>query len=143
MPSEAAELHVMGGIHACEHAALSLFPLFALCDRHDVAGISYVRHPELKRAAFFLYDGIPGGVGIAAGLFERTESLLDTTLQMIADCECEEGCPACVHSPKCGSGNRPIDKAAAVQTLRLLLARDPLPAIDARGLEADTVATRG
>ncbi|MBW2398858.1 MAG: DEAD/DEAH box helicase [Deltaproteobacteria bacterium] len=127
---EAAELHVMGGIHACEHAALSLFPLFALCDRHDVAGISYVRHPELKRAAFFLYDGIPGGVGIAAGLFERTESLLDTTLQMIADCECEEGCPACVHSPKCGSGNRPIDKAAAVQTLRLLLARDPLPVID-------------
>jgi DEAD/DEAH box helicase domain-containing protein len=127
---EAAELHVMGGIHASEHAALSLFPLFALCDRHDVAGISYVRHPELKRAAFFLYDGIPGGVGIAAGLFERTESLLEATLQMIADCECEEGCPACVHSPKCGSGNRPIDKAAAVQTLRLLLAHDPLPAID-------------
>jgi len=127
---EAAELHVMGGIHASEHAALSLFPLFALCDRHDVAGISYVRHPELLRAAFFLYDGIPGGVGIAASLFERTESLLDATLQMIADCDCEEGCPACVHSPKCGSGNRPIDKQAAVMTLRLLLARDPLPAID-------------
>ena len=44
---EAAGRHVMGGIHAAEHAALSLFPLFALCDRHDVAGISYVRHPQL------------------------------------------------------------------------------------------------
>jgi DEAD/DEAH box helicase domain-containing protein len=125
---EAAERHVMGGIHASEHAALSLFPLFALCDRHDVAGISYVRHPQLKCAAFFLYDGHPGGVGIAASLFERTEALLDATLQMIADCDCEDGCPGCVHSPRCGSGNRPIDKAAAIQTLRLLLARDPLPA---------------
>jgi len=125
---EAAGRHVMGGIHATEHAALSLFPLFALCDRHDVAGISYVRHPQLSAAAIFLYDGHPGGVGIAASLFEHIEALLDATLQMIADCDCEDGCPACVHSPKCGSGNRPIDKAAAIQTLRLLLARDPLPA---------------
>jgi len=133
---EAAERHVMGGIHAVEHAALALFPLFALCDRHDVAGISYVRHPQLKRAAFFLYDGIPGGVGIAASLFDRTEALLEATLRMIADCECEDGCPACVHSPKCGSGNRPIDKAAAVQTLRLLLAHDPLPAAASRPAES-------
>ncbi|MFQ5418366.1 MAG: Zn-binding domain-containing protein [Myxococcota bacterium] len=117
----------MGGIHASEHAALALFPLFALCDRHDVAGISYVRHPQLARACFFLYDGIPGGVGIAASLFDRAEALLEATLETIADCDCDEGCPACVHSPRCGSGNRPIDKRAAIQTLRLLLALDPLP----------------
>jgi len=124
---EAAGRHVMGGIHASEHAALSLFPLFALCDRHDVAGISYTRHPQTGHAAIFFYDGQPGGVGLAASMFDRIEVLLDATCDLISDCPCDEGCPACVHSPKCGSGNRPIDKAAAVMTLRLLLARDPLP----------------
>jgi len=124
---ESAGRHVMGGIHASEHAALSLFPLFALCDRHDVAGISYTRHPQIGHAAVFFYDGQPGGVGLAASMFDRVEVLLDATCDLIADCACDEGCPACVHSPKCGSGNRPIDKAAAVMALRLLLARDPLP----------------
>jgi DEAD/DEAH box helicase domain-containing protein len=128
---ERAGRHVMGGIHAVEHAALSLFPLFALCDRHDVGGISYVRQAQLERAAFFLYDGHPGGVGIAASLFDRVESLLEATHDLIAHCPCEEGCPACVHSPKCGSGNRPIDKAAALELLGLLLAREPLPALEA------------
>ncbi len=123
-----ASRHPMGGIHALEHAALSLFPLFALCDRHDVGGISYTHHPQLGRAAVFFYDGYPGGVGIASSLFDRVETLLETTLACIRDCECEEGCPACVHSPKCGSGNRPIDKQAAIQVLRLCLALDPLPA---------------
>jgi DEAD/DEAH box helicase domain-containing protein len=125
---ETAGRHVMGGIHASEHAALSLFPLFALCDRHDVAGISYTRHPQIGHAAVFFYDGQPGGVGLAASMFDRIEVLLDATCDLISDCPCDDGCPACVHSPKCGSGNRPIDKAAAVMTLRLLLARDPLPA---------------
>jgi len=124
---EVAGRHVMGGIHASEHAALSLFPLFALCDRHDVAGISYTRHPQIGHAAIFFYDGQPGGVGLAASMFDRVEVLLDATCDLISDCPCDDGCPACVHSPKCGSGNRPIDKAAAVMTLRLLLARDPLP----------------
>ena len=124
---ETAGRHVMGGIHASEHAALSLFPLFALCDRHDVAGISYTRHPQIGLAAVFFYDGQPGGVGLAASMFDRIEVLLDATCDLISDCPCDDGCPACVHSPKCGSGNRPIDKEAAVMTLRLLLTRDPLP----------------
>jgi len=126
---EADKRHVMGGIHAVEHAALSLFPLFALCDRHDVGGISYTRHPQLGRPAIFLYDAHPGGVGITASLFDRVESLLEATLELVADCPCDDGCPACVHSPKCGSGNRPIDKVAALRVLELLLGREALPAL--------------
>jgi DEAD/DEAH box helicase domain-containing protein len=125
---EARDRHFMGGIHAVEHAALALCPLFALCDRHDVAGISYARHPQLGKPAIFLYDSHPGGAGLAPGLFDRVESLLEATRELVTDCECEEGCPSCVHSPKCGSGNRPIDKAAARHVLELLLAREPLPA---------------
>jgi DEAD/DEAH box helicase domain-containing protein len=119
--------HFMGGIHAVEHAALALCPLFTLCDRHDVAGISYARHPQLGKPAVFLYDSHPGGAGLAPSLFDRVEALLEATLELVAGCDCEEGCPACVHSPKCGSGNRPIDKRAAAATLELLLARAPLP----------------
>ncbi len=125
---EAADGHFMGGIHAVEHAALALCPLFALCDRHDVAGISYARHPQLGKPAVFLYDAHPGGAGLAPALFERLEALLEATLELVAGCECEGGCPSCVHSPKCGSGNRPIDKPAARHVLELLLARAALPA---------------
>ena len=108
--------HVMGALHAVEHAALSLFPLFALCDRFDVAGITYRHHPELGRAAIFLYDGHEGGLGLAAGLFDRIEALLEATRERLRECECETGCPGCVHSPRCGNGNRPIDKAGRAST---------------------------
>lgn len=120
-------LHPMGGLHAIEHTALGLFPLFALCDRHDVGGITTLAHPQVGRAAIFLYDGHAGGLGLATSLFDRFETLLEAAHERIRDCACETGCPACVHSPKCGSGNRPIDKAGALRALRLLLAHEPLP----------------
>jgi DEAD/DEAH box helicase domain-containing protein len=126
--------HVMGALHAVEHAALSLFPLFALCDRFDVAGITYRHHPELGRAAIFLYDGHEGGLGLTASLWERIEALLEATRERLAECPCESGCPGCVHSPRCGNGNRPIDKAGAQDALELLLGRGSiaLPAEAAR-----------
>ncbi|MDJ0787729.1 MAG: DEAD/DEAH box helicase [Myxococcota bacterium] len=123
----AEEHHPMGSIHAIEHAALALFPLFALCDRFDVAGISTTRHPELGLAAVFFYDAHAGGVGLAPAVFSRIEALLEATHELISGCECDSGCPACVHSPRCGNGNRPIDKQGAVRALDLLLGREPLP----------------
>jgi DEAD/DEAH box helicase domain-containing protein len=139
---EATGRHLMGGIHAVEHAALSLFPLFALCDRHDVAGISYVRHPQVGGAAIFFYDQHAGGVGLAPSVFERIETLLETTLELIRDCPCQEGCPACVHSPKCGSGNRPIDKEASVRVLELLTGCEALPAVERRPAAPPGLAER-
>jgi DEAD/DEAH box helicase domain-containing protein len=130
--------HPMGGLHAVEHAALALFPLFALCDRHDVGGITTLAHPQIGRAAIFLYDGHAGGLGLAARLFDRIETLLEATLDRVRDCDCETGCPACVHSPRCGNGNRPIDKAAAATALELLLAHRPLPRLAAPPSEAAT-----
>lgn len=121
--------HVMGGIHAVEHAALAIFPLFALCDRFDVAGISLTRHPQLGHAAVFFYDGHEGGMGLTASVFDRIEALLETTQRLIHDCPCENGCPGCVHSPRCGNGNRPIDKAAALRVLELMLGQEELPAL--------------
>lgn len=123
---EARGLHFMGGIHAIEHAAIGMFPLFALCDRNDIGGICYPHHPELEKGAIFIYDGHPGGVGLAQRGFEVVAELLERTLEHVSACECEEGCPSCIHSPKCGSGNKPLDKAAAILVLECLLGRVPL-----------------
>ncbi len=119
-------LHFMGGIHAIEHAAIGIFPLFALCDRNDIGGICYPYHPQLEKSAIFIYDGHPGGVGLAQKGYEIVEELLDKTLDHLKTCTCEEGCPSCIHSPKCGSGNKPLDKAAAVLLLDALTGRIPL-----------------
>lgn len=125
---EGRGLHFMGGIHAIEHGAIGIFPLFALCDRNDIGGICYPHHPDLDKGAVFIYDGHPGGVGLAQRGFEVVSDLLDRTLEHLRDCECEDGCPSCIHSPKCGSGNKPLDKAAAVLLLECLLGRVPIEA---------------
>jgi DEAD/DEAH box helicase domain-containing protein len=115
------ELHFMGGIHAVEHATISLIPLFALCDRNDVGGISFTRHKQMDGGAVFFYDGYPGGAGIADHVFEIIEELLEKTLKLISTCPCWEGCPSCIQSPKCGAGNKPLDKKASIRVLESLL----------------------
>ncbi|MDP2848800.1 MAG: DEAD/DEAH box helicase [Humidesulfovibrio sp.] len=123
--AEAEYLHFMGGIHALEHAAIGILPLLVMTDRNDLGGISTPMHPQTGGAAVFIYDGMPGGAGLTREAFSRAEELLERTLAVVADCPCELGCPSCVHSPKCGSGNRPIDKAAARFLLRELTSGQP------------------
>ena len=114
-------LQLMGGIHAIEHGAIGIFPLFALCDRNDIGGICYPWHPQVEKTAIFIYDGYPGGVGLAQRGYEVVSELFQKTLDHIRTCECENGCPSCIHSPKCGNGNKPLDKKAAIVILEFLL----------------------
>ena len=116
--AEAGCLHFMGGIHAVEHAAIGMFPLLVMADRNDLGGISTPWHSQVQSAAVFIYDGIPGGAGLSRQACHQAEALLDLTLKSIQTCSCDAGCPSCVHSPKCGSGNRPIDKKAAIFILK-------------------------
>lgn len=133
---QSAGLHFMGGIHALEHAAIAVFPLFALCDRNDIGGISTPEHEQVCRAAIFIYDGHPGGVGLAHHIFGRIEDLLAKTRALVAECPCEDGCPSCIHSPKCGSGNKPLDKQACLAVLTCLL--EPEKGLEAlRKVQAD------
>ncbi|MGE4264484.1 MAG: DEAD/DEAH box helicase [Desulfovibrio sp.] len=125
--AEAEYLHFMGGIHALEHAAIGILPLLVMTDRNDLGGISTPMHPQTGGAAVFIYDAMPGGAGLTREAFAKAEELLARTLAVVTDCPCELGCPSCVHSPKCGSGNRPIDKAAARFLLRELTSGQPGP----------------
>ncbi len=119
-------LQLMGGIHAIEHGSIGIFPLFALCDRNDIGGICYPWHPQVEKTAIFIYDGYPGGVGLAQRGYEVISELFQKTLDHIRTCECEDGCPSCIHSPKCGNGNKPLDKKAAIVILEFLLGHIPI-----------------
>jgi DEAD/DEAH box helicase domain-containing protein len=141
VPSEIEELlrgeerHFMGALHAAEHAAIAFLPLHALCDRGDIGGISLPLHPQLGCGGVFIYDGHPGGVGIAARGFADLPALLERVRRHVAACECEIGCPSCIQSPKCGNGNRPLDKAGAVRLLDLLLDPEALGVGSVRRVE--------
>ena len=100
-----------------------MLPLFAMCDRNDIGGVSTPCHPDSGMAQIFIYDGYPGGVGIAEKGYHLIEQLWQTTLMLVADCPCAEGCPGCIQSPKCGDNNQPLDKAASVLLLEDILKR--------------------
>jgi len=114
-------LDLAGGLHATEHAAIALLPIFALCDRNDVGGMSTALHADTGRAQVFIYDAFPGGIGIAEKGFELVEELWRATLRAISECPCESGCPSCIQSPKCGNNNEPLDKKAAELVLGALV----------------------
>ena len=116
-----AKLDFAGGLHATEHAAIGLLPLFALCDRNDIGGVSTPLHPDTGRAQVFIYDAHPGGIGIAEKGYEVITHLWEATLKAVAECPCTEGCPSCIQSPKCGNNNKPLDKKAALLLLEGLL----------------------
>ncbi|MFV0420996.1 DEAD/DEAH box helicase [Oleidesulfovibrio sp.] len=111
---ENAYLHFMGSIHALEHAAIGILPLIVMTDRNDLGGISTPMHLQVGKPCVFVYDGMPGGAGLSRMAFDKAEELFASTRKVIAECRCETGCPSCVQSPKCGSGNRPIDKDGAL-----------------------------
>ena len=110
-----------GTLHAAEHAAIGMLPLFTICDRWDVGGVSTVHHPDTEGPTIFVYDGYPGGAGIAELGWEAGEAHLRATLDAIDACGCHDGCPSCVHSPKCGNGNEPLDKSGAIRLLNGIL----------------------
>jgi DEAD/DEAH box helicase domain-containing protein len=117
-----AGLDFHGGLHACEHASIAILPLFALCDRNDIGGVSTPFHPDTGKAQIFIYDAYPGGIGIAEKGFEMITELWQATLKVIQECPCSDGCPSCIQSPKCGNNNQPLDKKAAIIILQELTA---------------------
>jgi DEAD/DEAH box helicase domain-containing protein len=107
-----------GTLHAVEHATIASMPLFALCDRSDIGGLSHTGFPDFGKPAIFIYDGHEGGVGLTRRALEIVGQWLEATLNIVAECPCKEGCPSCLQDPHCGNSNEPLDKHGALFLLR-------------------------
>ncbi|MBF0329429.1 MAG: DEAD/DEAH box helicase [Nitrospirae bacterium] len=111
-----------GTIHAAEHLLISALPLFSLCDKGDIGGLSYPLYPEFKTPAIFIYDGCEGGIGLARRVLDLPEDWINSAIEIANNCDCEEGCPSCVQDSQCGSANTPLDKKGALFFLNALFA---------------------
>jgi DEAD/DEAH box helicase domain-containing protein len=111
---------VISAVHAAEHALIGMLPLFTICDRWDVGGVSMAMHPATGMPTIFVYDGYPGGAGIARLAYADATAHVHATAELVAACPCRAGCPSCVQSPKCGNWNEYLDKEAARRLLELL-----------------------
>jgi DEAD/DEAH box helicase domain-containing protein len=112
---------LLGSLHAAEHSMIALLPLWAMCDRWDIGGLSTNLHFQTGRPTVFIYDGHAGGVGITRRGYDQLEGWVADTERLLAGCPCESGCPSCVQSPKCGNLNEFLDKAGALMLLRRML----------------------
>ena len=110
-----------GGLHGIEHAIIGIMPFHVMCDRWDIRGVSTSNHPDTMEPTVFIYDGFEGGIGLTEKAFQLMAEIVEMSHQLVRDCGCEDGCPACIYSSKCGNDNRPLDKKATILILEELL----------------------
>jgi DEAD/DEAH box helicase domain-containing protein len=110
-----------GGIHGIEHAMIGIMPFHVMCDRWDIGGVSTPNHSQTMKPTIFIYDGFEGGIGLTEKGFELIIKIIRMAYDLVKECKCEDGCPACIYSPKCGNDNRPLDKKSTILLLKQLL----------------------
>jgi DEAD/DEAH box helicase domain-containing protein len=111
----------LGALHATEHSQIAVLPLLAMCDRWDIGGLSTNVHFQTGLPTIFIYDGHPGGVGIARRGYDEFERLVADAARLVGECPCAEGCPSCVQSPKCGNLNEPLHKAGSLELMESII----------------------
>ena len=133
---------LLGALHATEHAQIAVLPLIAMCDRWDIGGLSTNFHPQTGAPTIFIYDGHPGGIGIARTAFSRFEELCRDAHALIAECPCASGCPSCVQSPKCGNLNEPLLQGRRARAARAPARGGDRPASPAEARPRELTARR-
>jgi len=116
---------LLGALHATEHLQIAVLPLIAMCDRWDIGGLSTNVHAQTGQPTIFIYDGHPGGIGIARRGFECFDRLTSDAHGLVDECPCDTGCPSCVQSPKCGNLNDHLFKQGAISLLAGMLGDHP------------------
>ncbi|MGE5506896.1 MAG: DEAD/DEAH box helicase [Chitinophagales bacterium] len=105
---------LQGALVGLANVLMSVAPLYLLSDPHDLHVACQVKSSFTRRPTIFLYDSVPGGVGLSEKLYASCRDLLASARQLIAGCGCTGGCPSCVGpAQEVGPGG----KAAALRLL--------------------------
>lgn len=110
----------LAAIHGCEHALMAVAPFLAGCDRGDLGSVWYGVFPDSLAPAIFVFDRVPGGVGLTERLADQRTVWLRSAWRLLDSCDCISGCPACLLSARCEANNEVLDKAGARRLLGLL-----------------------
>ena len=122
-------------------------PMVAMCDARDISGI--VDSKNLGTNCCLLYDRYPGGLGYCEKGYQQLETLLAICLQLVSECDCDDGCPSCVglpnlrpaiHSDPDLSRGYPIPNKAA--TLDLLMRMSRGIETQAQSIQAQSIQTQ-
>ena len=113
-----------GSLHGIEHAMIGIMPFHVMCDRWDIGGLSTCFHPSTGKPTVFIYDGFEGGIGLSEKAYELFGEIVKTSLELVEECNCDEGCPACIYSPKCGNDNKPMDKKGTIFLFKQIMSNN-------------------
>ncbi|MCB0035267.1 MAG: DUF1998 domain-containing protein, partial [Anaerolineales bacterium] len=86
----------MGGL---AYVWRNLAPLYLMCDPSDIQVSAETQNPLTQAPTIVIYERVPAGIGFSQRLFELHEELVTAALELVTDCRCKEGCPACVGPP--------------------------------------------
>ncbi|MCE4628107.1 MAG: DEAD/DEAH box helicase [Desulfurococcales archaeon] len=114
-PGIADAIRLISGYHALEHALIAAAKPVVGASDTDLGGISY------PSGHIVIYDSVPGGNGASRLVFERYERVQDIAENILAACDCEDGCPKCVYSPYCGNNNQFLSRRTAYRILMEVL----------------------
>jgi len=112
------------GLHAIQHLITSTIPLLVMCDQRDVNGYYDLAHGDAQGPTLFLYDACQGGIGLADIGYQRMERLLALAHRTVSECDCQDGCPACIQMGACRLRNESLNKRMALLLLGQMVASE-------------------
>ncbi|KAK6375242.1 ATP-dependent 3'-5' DNA helicase [Lithohypha guttulata] len=127
-------MNLAAGIHAAEHAMMSLMPQFVVSMPGDVRtecknalkefGKKETQRKRPARLTFYDAKGGPAGMGIAQKAFEFIDLLVERAVDRVGACHCTEGCTECICDERCKEKNVIMSKAGAEVILKSLIGRE-------------------
>ncbi|MBM4436220.1 MAG: DEAD/DEAH box helicase, partial [Actinobacteria bacterium] len=103
------------GLRGAATLLANVAALYLMCDARDLGIVTEVKSPFTGAPTITLYDRYPGGVGLTERLFVLFDQVLDAARELVTECDCAEGCPACVGPPPVpGAGS----KGSALEIMR-------------------------
>lgn len=110
----------MGCLQGVQNVILSVTPFHVMCDSYDLGGVAQNLHEDTMNATIFIYDAFEGGIGLSNKAYKLFKDIIKMSYELIKDCECESGCPACIYSSQDQVGDKYLNKEGTLFILEKL-----------------------